>query len=133
MNKKAVLAALLALLALLCWSCREEFAVLAAWSCDSLNVDSFSMSDFVITLYNDGSYTLSYQSGGVNTQYGDFLPIDLPEGDLITLTADRSTGPAPMPETTWYFRHWNTTIDVVVQLDLAGDGFDDPNASFTRL
>jgi len=103
------------------------------WLCNSLTFDSLSMTDCVITLNGNASFSLSYQSGGANTQTGTFAPTDLPENTTITFTVVTSSSPAvPPPASTWFLRYTNLTADTVdIELDLTNDGYDDSPVSFT--
>jgi hypothetical protein len=98
------------------------------WTNPGLTADLLTATNFVMTLDSNGTFTLTYQAGGNNTQSGTFSPTTLPPQTVITFTVVADSGPnvPPLPGS-WLLKYDNlteTTVDIY--LDLAMDGFQGP-------
>lgn len=107
-----------------------EPSIFGTWTNASVTWEVGTLTDVVMTFNSDGSFAVSYQSGGANTQTGTFSPSDPPANATITMTVVASSGPNVPPPggDDWYLRYSNltyTTIDI--EFDGNGDGFEGPD------
>jgi hypothetical protein len=107
-----------------------EPSIFGTWTNASVTWEVGTLTDVFMTFNSDGSFAVSYQSGGVNTQTGTFSPTSLPANATITMTILTSSGPNVPPPggDDWYLRYsnlTNTTVDV--EFDGNGDGFEGPD------
>lgn len=107
-----------------------EPSIFETWTNASVTWEIGTLTDVVMTFNVDGTFAVSYQSGGANTQTGTFSPTDLPANTTITMTVVTSSGPNVPPPggDDWYMRYSNlthTTVDI--EFDGNGDGFESPD------
>jgi hypothetical protein len=109
--------------------CKEEVAsIFGVWTTPSLSADFLVATNAVITLNNGGTFSLTYQTTGANTQAGTFSPTTLPADTDITFTVVTSSGPnVPPPSSTYLIKYSNLGVSTFDwYLDLQADGYQGP-------
>jgi hypothetical protein len=116
--------------------CKEEVAsvleevasVFGVWTTPSVTADFLVATNAVITLNNDGTFSLAYQTTAANTQAGTFSPTTLPANTDITFTVVSSSGPdAPPPATAYLIKYSSLTVSTFdLYMDLQADGYQGP-------
>jgi hypothetical protein len=136
MVKKGILLAVLSLAIIFFTGCPPEPSIFGSWSfAASMTTDGFTVTDTVLTLNEDGTYTnLCNYSDWPWMQVGTFTPATAPADTTLTFTAIQFIGhSAPTPPITYDMKYSNLTPATVdFYGDGAGDGWDDGYVTFSQ-
>jgi hypothetical protein len=130
--KKIILLSVLAALIMLQTSCKGSESpsippsIFDTWSIASLTVDGHTITNVVMTLNSNGTFSETFDVG--NSVSGTVTPATCPLQTVITVTVTAGSGPGipPLPFTAWVKFDNLTSTSVDLYGDNAGDGFEGP-------
>ncbi len=108
-GKRAILCAILTSMLFVIGCSSDDPDVYGAWTAPSmtLNAGSNIVTNVVITLNNNGTYSLTFTGGGgPNTESGTFTPVKVDENTDVTFTVTAKSGAwASALGSNWYAKY----------------------------